>query len=607
MAKKITVNILNPNNSTNLENKEISAFVGIEYENTEEEIPFGNFIIEKPDNDEVEEKTSFVGYDYMVKFNKTYKDTNTYPITLKQYLTNLCNQVGVELGSTEIVNQDYIIQGNPFSNNEDCRTVLSAVVQLCGGFARIGRDNKLYVLNINSKEYVKGLTVNEVHQMTVEELNNTLVKKLNKTVGVPTADNIDGNTYMSFSKNNQYGEVNSLVLKLSQVEGENTTKQDEESIELNGLTEIIIEDNPFLTNSEEREKVINELWKILKGLKYVPFKTEEYYGFPYLDAGDKIEVSDMEDTTYTSFIFNHSFTYNGSFKGEIETEALTETQTTYSKSSSDVKNKFRNVELAVDKINGEITSIVEIQDEQTNQMSQISQDVGEINIEVAKKVGENQVKAAINASPETIKISANNLDLEGYATFTDLAQAGSTVINGANITTGKISANNLDLEGYAKFSDLSGTGTSTINGSNITTGTISANRISGGTLTVGGNNNGNGIIDVKDSSNSTVVKINKDGIQMADGSKIIGGDGVYCNLQFFPPQQYGKIGYGVLNYEDIYQEMIKIYADIPSNFVVESAYITLRHQPINWVYYNSIEATSLTTTTRLCKKCTNLY
>ena len=45
VAKKITVNILNPNNSINLENKEIQAFAGI----NGEYVPFGNFIIQKPD------------------------------------------------------------------------------------------------------------------------------------------------------------------------------------------------------------------------------------------------------------------------------------------------------------------------------------------------------------------------------------------------------------------------------------------------------------------------------------------------------------------------------------------------------------------------------
>lgn len=68
-------------------------------------------------------------------------------------------------------------------------------------------------------------------------------------------------------------------------------------------------------------------------------------------------------------------------------------------------------------------------------------------------------------------------------------------------------------------------------------------------------------------------------------------------MQFFPPEQYGGIGYGVFGNSDIYQETIRIYADIPNNFTVKSAYITLRHQPIDWIYYKGILDTNTTRTT----------
>lgn len=73
---------------------------------------------------------------------------------------------------------------------------------------------------------------------------------------------------------------------------------------------------------------------------------------------------------------------------------------------------------------------------------------------------------------------------------------------------------------------------------------------------------------------------------------------MYCNLQFFPPEQYSRIGYFPLQYDgtNCSQNFIRIYADIPKNFTVASAYITLRHQPVTWNYYNSATATSTTNT-----------
>ena len=436
VAKKITVNILNPNNLINLENKTIEVYTGIIIGETVEKIPLGTFIIEKPDNEETEEKTTFVGYDYMIKFNKEYVDNNTYPISLKQYLTNLCNQVSLELGSSKLINEDYQISGNPFTeeNKVDCKTVLSKVAELCGGFAKIGRDNKLYIVNLNSNEYIKALTVDEVHHMKVSEINSTLVKYFGKTQGIPSSATIDGNTYMKFKKNNMYGEVNSLVLRLSQVEGENDAEVDEASVEVNGLTEIVIEDNPFLINSEERKKIIKELWKALRGLRYLPFKVEEYYGFPYLDTGDKIEILDTEDTKYISFIFEHKFTYNGAFKGSLSTEALTKTETKY-KNSNNIKTKFRQVELIVDKINGKITTVIEQQDEQKTRISEIIQDINGITTTVAtkdelieaqsvikqttdaisstvsQKVGNNEIISKINQSAEKVQVNADKISL----------------------------------------------------------------------------------------------------------------------------------------------------------------------------------------------------
>lgn len=80
--------------------------------------------------------------------------------------------------------------------------------------------------------------------------------------------------------------------------------------------------------------------------------------------------------------------------------------------------------------------------------SQLQQTADELTLEVASKVGDDEIISKINQTAEQIKIQASKVNLVGYVTATD----------------------------------LSGSGTTTINGSNITTGTISANRVSGGTL-----------------------------------------------------------------------------------------------------------------------------
>lgn len=344
----------------------------------EEIVPFGNYIIEKPDSKELKEKTSFTGYDYMIKFNIPYKNRVTYPIPAKELFEDLCNQVGVEAGNINFTNSNYMILGNPFTNNEDCRTVLSNLAQLAGGFAKIGRDNKVYIKTL--KKISNSLKVKDVNEMTVRELNLTLVKMLTSEK-YNTDVNIDGNNYLDdFSKNEQWGEVNSVVLRLSGTEGENTVIQNEESITKNGLTELILEDNYFLINQQEREKAIIPLWNSLKGLKYLPFKVE-YYGYPYLDSGDLIYIQDTKDIGYVSYIFNHTFTFNGAYSGNIDTEAMTKTQTAY-KNTINNKTKFLQVERKIDKINGQIEDVIEEQTDFSHKLTKTTQNVDSITDEI---------------------------------------------------------------------------------------------------------------------------------------------------------------------------------------------------------------------------------
>ena len=99
--------------------------------------------------------------------------------------------------------------------------------------------------------------------------------------------------------------------------------------------------------------------------------------------------------------------------------------------------------------------------------------------EIATKVSQtdytgNEIASRINQNATTIQIEASKIDLTGYVTVTDVGATGSTVINGS--------------------------------------------RISGGTITLGGDNNGNGVLEIKNASNTTVGRWDKDGITISGGT-----------------------------------------------------------------------------------------
>ena len=344
VAKKAVVKLLN-NGEYNLEDKDIKIKTGVEIQDDIEYQELGTYTIPKPTTDEVTTETESTGYDYMIKFNVIYVDNNTYPIRADDYLENLCNQVGVTLGSKSFPNNSYMIKGNPFTNGETCKTVLSNLTQLTGGFAEIDTDEKLYIRNF--------------------DINGNAV------------ETIDGNNYDEFKPNNVFGPVNSVRIQMnSGVDGEETVKE-EEGITDATRCQITISDNYFLSSAQEREAVIDNIYNVLHGLTYLPVEIN-YYGYPWLKLGNKIKVKDTNDTEYITYIMEHNLKWNGAYSGTIKSFALTKTQSAYKEVVTLQKWK-RKTELAVDKINGTISSIIEETDEYENRLTQIEQTVDSIN------------------------------------------------------------------------------------------------------------------------------------------------------------------------------------------------------------------------------------
>ena len=125
-------------------------------------------------------------------------------------------------------------------------------------------------------------------------------------------------------------------------------------------------------------------------------------------------------------------------------------------------------------------------------------------------------------------------------------------------------------ENAVTFEDLSTGGKTSINGANIDTGNINTDNVSIG--------NGN-------------VTINKYGILLNNGAKVVGEYGMFTNLQFngFGISETNGIvkkagEYNMLGFENSQLtgiDKFNIYIDvlIPENFKIETAYITLRHIP----------------------------
>ena len=134
---------------------EIRVVSGIEGE----EIPMGTFVFE--DVKEVDFFTyEITAVDYMYKFEGAY-DTDldfSEGVTLLEVLNDLCEKSDVVLGSESFLNDDTVIA--VYDSTLQRKEYLSYIAEQAGGFAIIGRDNKLYIKTFNHTENASELNLN---------------------------------------------------------------------------------------------------------------------------------------------------------------------------------------------------------------------------------------------------------------------------------------------------------------------------------------------------------------------------------------------------------------------------------------------------------------
>ena len=385
VARRLTINFNNVDNQFNIQDEDLQLFIGVEYNNTDYYVKMGNFIVQKPETENTTDNTSFEALDYMCKFNQPYIDEIEYPCKLVDLAENVCNQAGIELGNKDFKNSDFIVTDNQFVSGEPLRTVIGAIALSAFSWARIKQDNKLYI-DFQKKE-------------------------------IPEEE-IDYNSFFNLNfASKEYGPINKIILRNSQVEGENVSIQDDASIEKDGLHELVIADNPFAYTQEKRMQLI-EAGRELFGLRYMPVNSVNTIGYVYLDANSFISLKDMQEKVVNTYVFNHTIDYDGTILDEIASPALTETETKYTYTPEELQ-RLQKTEITVNKYEQKITEIVENQSEFESKLTQVVTDLDGIKQEVSNSViykrdvsGITEIKLEGSAPTEII-----TLEIEGNKTY----------------------------------------------------------------------------------------------------------------------------------------------------------------------------------------------
>lgn len=412
-------------NSVDLENKEYEYLTGIRVDDTVHYISLGKFItvdVEPGDTTKINKVTAM---DYMLKSNIPYVSKLDYAsksVTILDVLKEACKNAGIELATEEFANNNFIVDSNQFEEDAIIRQVFQAVAGVSGTFAKIRTDNRLYFITpklYDSKKYtvrdihkmlvadlnklkirnitndlkvlgIKKESTKEVDEMLVKSMHAIAVKKLTTNVNEPSLERQSDYTDLVLKRNTH--PINVVVLGLSNVEGENITLRDEESIERDGENFLIINDNPFAYTQDKREELIPALFDKVKGFGYTAYELKGQCK-PYLESGDPIWVLDADGAISSSFLFRFTYKSPNGLESEMSAPSITKATVNYQNVPSEL-DRLRRTEIIVDKQQGTIDAIVEQQTEDGNKINALEMNADETSDTISKIIEDYQEQIA---------------------------------------------------------------------------------------------------------------------------------------------------------------------------------------------------------------------
>lgn len=346
---------------SNLNDKSIYAKIGVKYADLSNEyINTGKYRVERPNNEITANMSQITAYsDLYTNLDSKYVCNINYSTgdkTLSDLYADVCTNLGLTPKSLEFINSTIPIVANPFTNGEKNRTVLQTIAKISCSFVDIDNDTNEIDLCWLSQN---------------EEPDYIFYKS--------DYSSVEGGEVIC-------GPINCLIIKNSQIDDENVTIKDEESIKLNGEHSITISDDYILHNAELRQQAIDSIWNRVKGMKYVDCKLTTYYGKPFLKLGNKIRIYISDTEYFDTYVLKHNFTYDGTFSSVIQSPALTE-QEIKNKQDISLAEALANVQIDVNKQGKQITALIE-----TNSLTQTKTGVNYVETENSYENGLTKLK-----------------------------------------------------------------------------------------------------------------------------------------------------------------------------------------------------------------------
>ena len=425
------------------------------------------------------------GVDSMHNFDRPYEASTHYPATLQEILTDCCLDCGVNIGFTQFENYNFTVLHRP----EDCtyRQVVSWACQIAGYNARI---NNADFLELVWYETILGIDMLIGGNLNTEEFEDTYDG--GDFENYDDAILIDGGNFTDPLPEN-VTRIKSLKVSTDDVIITGVKVQSENKEVLIGSDEYCISviDNDLVL--EKEEEVASILAPKLIGMQFRPL-TCEIPNNPFFEPFDYCYVYDRKGNSYFTYINSVKYTLNGFTTISCKAEDPIRSESSYTSESA--------------------KAVVKARKETKKELTLYDKAVQNMNMLSANAMGLYRETETL-ADGSTIYYQSNRpitKDENGLCVFETnsvvykMASEGFFVSNdgGLSYTSG------FDSEGNAIVNVLSAIG-------------IQFDWAKGGTLSLGGYDNNNGVIKIydKDGVNTGVIDNNGIALFAENGIQIV--------------------------------------------------------------------------------------
>lgn len=276
-------------------------FLNVQLSDRIETIKRGTYIVSKKPATAGEISLSLL--DKMHNADKTYDSNLSFPCTVKELLSECCQQCKITLGDAVFPNADFQIQKVP--SNATYRTVIGMCAGIAGGNARIDENDLLRIITFdktftNTTIYDGGAVKNWTNGDDLD--GGTLNPWTTGTVvDGGTLSNNDYHALFSI-QNLQYDVDDVIVTGVKYIEDETEYMSGRDGY-------VITIDNQLLSgNAQAGVKAIGNQ---LIGLRMRPFSCDGIAN-GYATFGDPVEFIDTKNRVFRSFATNVEFVFGGS-------------------------------------------------------------------------------------------------------------------------------------------------------------------------------------------------------------------------------------------------------------------------------------------------------